>query len=290
MALTFGDLASQFPDWSGFFKWVPSQYWSDDLVPLKDYITLTEKGGIIPFIWIMDEKGELQKAAVSWQVALLSQSGADFWHFLQENAGIHSYQVEQATGKLSEALQQNHEEELARLKKQHEEELEQVRASAMEEAVEQLSNKLLGLELATSAPPAKKEGKVEKEEAVSPEEPAREKEPHILELDVAMEEVQGEPEKPKAKPAPEPKPMEAMEPWIETELCTSCDECKNINDKIFRYDSEGKAIIADPKGGPFRDLVAAAEACPVSIIHPGTPWDPKEKGLEELMKKAERFN
>jgi pyruvate-ferredoxin/flavodoxin oxidoreductase len=37
-------------------------------------------------------------------------------------------------------------------------------------------------------------------------------------------------------------------------------------------------------------LVQAAEKCPVEIIHPGTPLNPKEKGLEKWVKRAERFN
>jgi pyruvate-ferredoxin/flavodoxin oxidoreductase len=33
----------------------------------------------------------------------------------------------------------------------------------------------------------------------------------------------------------------------------------------------------------------AAEKCPVSIIHPGTPLNPKEKDLAKWVKRAERF-
>jgi ferredoxin len=292
MSLTFGDLAAQFEDWQPFFKQVHPEYWSDDLIPLNEYLSIVpdERIGILPFVWMLDEAGALQKVAVSWQIVMLTQSGADFWHFLQENAGIHSYQVEQATEKLGDELRLAHEKELKKLQAQHQEELKQVREKAMEEAVEQLSNKLLGLDLSSSAPILKNEAMPVQEKTSPSESIPQEEEPHILELDVEMEEVKTEKKKvPKATTTP-PATSEAMEPWIETELCTSCDECKNINEKIFQYDDEGKAIIADPKGGPFRDLVTAAEACPVSIIHPGTPWNPKEKGLEELMKKAERYN
>ena len=40
----------------------------------------------------------------------------------------------------------------------------------------------------------------------------------------------------------------------------------------------------------FKELVLAAERCPVSIIHPGTPLNPKEKGLEKLIARAAPFN
>jgi pyruvate-ferredoxin/flavodoxin oxidoreductase len=33
-----------------------------------------------------------------------------------------------------------------------------------------------------------------------------------------------------------------------------------------------------------------AERCPVDIIHPGTPLNPKEKDLDKWIKRAEPFN
>jgi pyruvate-ferredoxin/flavodoxin oxidoreductase len=77
--------------------------------------------------------------------------------------------------------------------------------------------------------------------------------------------------------------------WIDTSECTACDECIKINGKIFVYNDSKKAIVKDPKGGPFKDIVKAAEKCPVKIIHPGTPANPNEKGLDKLVKRAEKF-
>ncbi len=68
-------------------------------------------------------------------------------------------------------------------------------------------------------------------------------------------------------------------PWIESAMCTSCNECININGKIFGYDADKHAYVKDPKGGPYKDLVRAAEKCTAQVIHPGTPLDPKEKDL-----------
>ena len=82
----------------------------------------------------------------------------------------------------------------------------------------------------------------------------------------------------------------AMEPYIDTARCTTCDECTNLNRKLFAYNDVKQAYIKDPKGGPFKHLVLAAEKCPVDIIHPGTPLNPKERDLEKWMKRAEPFN
>ena len=52
-----------------------------------------------------------------------------------------------------------------------------------------------------------------------------------------------------------------MEPWIETPRCTSCNECTNLNPKMFAYDENKQAYIKDPKAGTFAQLVQAAERC-----------------------------
>jgi len=79
------------------------------------------------------------------------------------------------------------------------------------------------------------------------------------------------------------------EPYIETPRCTSCNECTQINNKMFAYDANKQAFIADPGAGTYRQLVEAAESCQVAIIHPGKPRDPDEPGLDELVKRAEPF-
>ena len=79
------------------------------------------------------------------------------------------------------------------------------------------------------------------------------------------------------------------ETWIETERCPSCGECRNINDSMFGYNDNKQAFIADLKAGTYRQLIEAAEACQVAIIHPGKPWNPAEPGLEDLIERAQPF-
>ncbi len=89
-----------------------------------------------------------------------------------------------------------------------------------------------------------------------------------------------------AEAAPERSPDEA---YIETFRCSSCNECTQINDKMFGYDDNKQAFIKDLKAGTYRQLVEAAENCQLSIIHPGKPWNQGEPGLDELIKRAEPF-
>ena len=57
----------------------------------------------------------------------------------------------------------------------------------------------------------------------------------------------------------------------------------------IRIQREKKAYVKDPKGGPFRDLVRAAEKCTAQVIHPGTPADRSEKDIAKLIKRAKKY-
>ena len=79
------------------------------------------------------------------------------------------------------------------------------------------------------------------------------------------------------------------EAYIETARCATCNECTDLNNKMFKYNDDKQAYIADINAGTYAQLVEAAESCQVAVIHPGKPRNPKEPGLEELMKRAEAF-
>jgi pyruvate-ferredoxin/flavodoxin oxidoreductase len=78
--------------------------------------------------------------------------------------------------------------------------------------------------------------------------------------------------------------------WIETPECTACDECINLAPKVFAYNDQKLAIVVNPKGGKFADIVKAAEKCTAGCIHPGTPWNMGEPGVDKLMARAAKFN
>jgi ferredoxin len=84
-------------------------------------------------------------------------------------------------------------------------------------------------------------------------------------------------------------PAERDDAWIDSDLCTSCDDCTRRNPKAFAYNEARQAYLKDAGAASYRELVEAAEECPVCIIHPGKPLNPDEPGIEELMKRAEPF-
>ena len=80
------------------------------------------------------------------------------------------------------------------------------------------------------------------------------------------------------------------DPYIDTPLCTTCNECTNINSRMFAYNENKQATIKDVTAGTYAELVQAAEKCPVHIIHPGKPKNPDEPGLDKLIERGAQFN
>ena len=276
LPFTFADFAVQDAHYAEQFHLVPTEFWTEDLVPLGDYLNLPpeELYAKVPYIWVMDEKNRLQKAAVAWPLVLTCQERLDFWHFLQENAGIHSYHVERATGRLRQELEAEFSKKTAELEAAHAAALDKAKEEEGRAAMERLAAVLLDLDTS--------------ELVVAPSAPAK---PSKAKTAVKPETPKPETTQPEAsKPEPEEEILSIGEPWIDTPLCTSCNDCINLNKRLFNYDANKQAFIADPKAGTFRELVLAAEKCPVSIIHPGVPVNPSEPGLEELVKRAEKFN
>ena len=271
---TFADYAAQDPQYTGLFHIVPSQFWSDNLLPIGEYLALApdELYAKVPFVWVVDAQNRLQKAAAAWPLVLTCRERLDFWRFLQENAGVHSYHVEQATQRLREEMEEATAQKIQALEAAHAAALNAAKQEEGRIAMERLASVLLDMdttELVALAPAAARP---------APAAPAPKTE---------------QPAAAAAEPAPAKEEEESLvssEPWIESALCTTCNECINLNKRMFQYNSSKQAIIADPKAGTFRELVTAAGKCPVSIIHPGAPLNQNEQGLDELIKRAEPFN
>lgn len=82
----------------------------------------------------------------------------------------------------------------------------------------------------------------------------------------------------------------SMEPFLDSNQCTGCGECVLINPNMFGWNDKKQAQLLDPKAGAYKDIVKAAERCAARCIRPGDPWDPNEKGVDKLVKRAAKFN
>ncbi|MCB9330268.1 MAG: ferredoxin [Lewinellaceae bacterium] len=278
-AFTFADFAALDPAFAHYFSLVPAIYWTDDLILLANYLDLPvqETYSKVPFVWIVDAENNLQKAAVALPLVQTALERLDFWHYLQENAGIRSFHVEQASEQLRREFETTLEQQLTELQETHQQEIEKVREESARTAMEQLAGYLLDLDLGVDAPmpvvrpvATEKVGETRDKQIEPPPAPESDN---------------------KTAPAKAPEPVAlSAEAWIETPLCTSCNECINLNGRLFKYNGDKQAFVADPAAGTFAELVKAAEECPVAIIHPGAPLNPKEPGLDALIPRAAKFN
>jgi pyruvate-ferredoxin/flavodoxin oxidoreductase len=262
-----------------------------ELVPFHEYLDLDEAGraDAMPFIYTVDADRRLGKVCVSRVLVELAEERLRYWAQLKELAGIEvSEHMREAVG---ESASRKLEQKLAALKTEYETKIAQLTTQYPVLVARKIAEGLLKangnetvaqlLEKAESwtgpafkAPEGMAFGSAPTAEAEGEAAPADESAP--VEAAAAAEEEEEE--------------TFSSEPWIETIRCTSCDECTNINNKMFAYNEDGLAYIKDPRAGTFRQLVEAAEKCAPSIIHPGEPLNPDEKGLEQLIKRAEPFN
>lgn len=230
-AFTLVDFAAQFPEFIGRFACIHHDDWTDDLVPVSEFLALPEarKADKVPYVPLIDGDNTLYRGVVSEKLLDAAERCLTAWHNLQELAGINNSHA----------------------------------ASAVARAKEVWEEKYV---------PKAAEPEAKAEAAVAAPAPAA-------------------PETEKQVPEPEEKiaPSSSDDPWIETIRCTSCNECTQVNDRMFAYDGEKRAYIADPDAGTYRELVEAAETCQVAIIHPGKPRNPDEPGLEELLERAAPF-
>jgi len=270
---TFADQAVLNPGYHNHFQLVEPAYWHDNLILLSDYIENSAEDNIgkVPFIWMIDTKYKLHKVAVSWHLVLATHERLDFWRFLQENSGINNYHVAKAVAEAKLVSREQHNQEIEQLKEEHEAEVQEFREEEAAKVMENLTSVLLNLDTtdlvassstSTSSTPAP-EATIESVGAV-PEE-------------VHIEDQEEE-------------STLANDPYIDTVMCTSCNECTELNGQMFKYNGDKMAYIADAKAGTFSQLVEAAELCPVKIIHPGSPLNPDEADLDGLVERAAKFN
>jgi ferredoxin len=258
---------------------VPEGFESDQLVTVADYLAVEDErvDRLVPFVWGIDENGVLARLVVSRALVFACRDRLNYWHSLQELAGIQNYYVEEAIERIVEEQRAALEAEREQLIREHAEELEAVRSEAAGEAMGQLVDVLMGADLSGMIGGGGQLATMPAPRPAETEAPAA--------ADVA--EAEAEPE---AAEVPEEEALSFDEPWLDTPACTTCDDCMGINKMMFAYNDDKQAYLKDATAGTYEDLVRAAEICPAKCIHPGKPLNPNEPNLEELMARAAPFN
>ncbi len=255
---------------------LPDNADADDLVPFHEFLLLPreEREGKRPFIYTIDAQRRLARLVASPEIVALAEDRLGFWSLLRQMSGREL--AESVRDEVADAA-------VTPVRAEYEARLADIKATYPPRIARRLAEGLIraGNGKQTIADLLAKVQAMPDLVALGPEGSA-----------TAVPGAPAAPAAAKAAAAPAAAAAGvglALEPYIDTERCTSCDECTKLNAKMFAYNAKKQAFIKDPRAGTFRELVIAAERCTVGIIHPGTPLNPKEKDLPKWTKRAERF-
>jgi len=259
----------------------------DELIPFHEYLEMDEdeREDEIAFIYTVDANRRLSKMSVSDEIVQLAEERLNHWAQLKEIAGIDV--SENMRDAVTEGITEELESRLAALKAEYEAKITKLTTQYPQLIARRLAEGLLKASANDTVTQLLE--KAESWEGPAFEAPAAFEIPApAADTPALAAAVTAAPAL--AIPAADEDEDFGNEPYIDTLRCTSCDDCLKINPKVFVYDDEQQAYIGDARAGTFKQLVMGAEACPAECIHPGDPLNPKEKGLDKLIKRAEPFN
>ncbi|NIM49615.1 MAG: pyruvate ferredoxin oxidoreductase [Gemmatimonadales bacterium] len=288
LPVTTADWAATEARFKKHFKKVPADAADDELTAFHEYLQLSpeDRDEKTPFIYVLENERRLGRLSVSQEIVELAEDRLRVWSLLREMAGLEEEAGAEAEAEFEQkaaGIRAEYEAKLANLKARY----PQVIARRMAEGLlragdgkRTIADLLADVQSMTGLTPIGADvlegfggGPAAPAAPAAPGTPAAE--------EAAVATV--------AAPAVEEEAL-VLEPYIDSIRCTTCDECTKLNRKMFAYNEKKQAYIKDPRAGKFKDLVTAAERCPVRIIHPGTPLNPKEKDLDKWIKRAEPFN
>jgi pyruvate-ferredoxin/flavodoxin oxidoreductase len=247
LPLTFADFALTEARFRKHFRKAPPDTWNDNMVPIAEFLELSEddREGKFPYVWTVDKRQQLARVLVSSVLVESCEERRDFWIMLRAIAGAEERSEPAA---------------------------EDIESKIRKEVVGKIASGLMQLVTGTEGAPVDL-GQL-----------------GLTATSAAAPGGNGA----SAEGAPTGSGATAengyMAPWIDTEDCTACDECININSDIFAYNDKKKAFIKDPLAGPYKDLVKAAEKCTAQVIHPGLPKDRSDKDIDKWIGRAEKYN
>jgi pyruvate-ferredoxin/flavodoxin oxidoreductase len=305
LPLTIADWAATEGRFKQHFREVPLAEWTDEMVPFHEYLALDPEGreGKHPFVHAVDGDRKLRRLSVSPEMVSLAEERRQFWSQLRQLAGAEV--ADSVRDRVTSTLEGEFEQRVSAIHAEYEAKLEALKQSYPTVIARKLAEGLM------HAGEGRKVSDIIAAAMAAPIEPlAAPRMPDVSGVSGVpkVPEVSGVTGVLSAKAPASTNPALSVEgapstqstpgtsaaleiePYIDSEQCTSCNECTNISSKLFAYNEQKQATIKNARGGTFAQLVKAAEMCPVKIIHPGTPLNPKEKDLEKWVARAAAFN
>ncbi len=292
--LTIADWAATEGRFQAHFADLPPEQW-DEAVPFDQLVRNpgAEREGKTAFIHAIGPDRRLRRLRVANAMVGLGEERLQYWSQLRQLAGIEVGGVARRT--ISNALAAEFDAKVAGLRADYEAQIAQLKRELPEQIARRLAEGLMKhggggalSELLASQPKATPSAKGGPAKAPAAFAAAPVSVPPLVPA-VAASAPAAEAAPAAASVAADDEPL-TLEAYIDSARCTTCNECTNLNKKMFVYNAAKQAEIKNASAGTFQQLVLAAERCPVSIIHPGSPLDPNEKDLEKWVKRAEKFN
>ena len=303
LPVTIADWAATEVRFKQHFSELSSAENGDDFVLFHEFVRGSEEDreGKTPFIWALDNDRKLRRLKVSLEMVALAEERQQFWSQLRQLAGLEIPQV--IHDAVVSETESDFEQRANELRAEYEAKIAELRASLPTQIARRLAEGLIRsagssaavADLLSSLPmvgtPSGNGNGVAAKAVPAIASPAP----------VTPAPAPAVPQTATVAPAAAPVAASAptavadddaivLEAYIDSERCTTCNECTNLNNKMFSYNADKQAYVKDASAGTFQQLVIAAERCPVSIIHPGSPLNPKEKDLAKWVKRAEKFN
>jgi ferredoxin len=261
------DAAALIPSLAGHFAPLPGD--DAEALPLEQLLArpAAERPKSVPHIDAKDSGGRKIRLGVSRQMVAVCRERIAAWRLLEELAGVRSVHAERAreqTRQEMEAVAVSREQTAA----------ERARKEGAASAVQSVMRALLEPRRATAG-------------AAQPAAPT------VAVVAAAASPAPAVAEAPRAAPpAPAAQSQavpETAEPYIDSFLCTSCNDCMKVNPRLFLYNANKQAYLADPSVGTFAELLKAAEGCPARCIHVGTPRPGDATATPALLAKSAKF-
>jgi ferredoxin len=259
---------------------VPPAMWLDDMVPLDEFLEPAGSGDgdaevkeQIPYILAVDPQLNVARVVVTRQALIAVDRAAQSWRGLQEMGGIDNSHALALISEEKARLEEEKQLAVEEIEKKYSVELERDLGDLSQEIIGRIAAQLIAqgqgaptlgafpaapIPVKGPAPAAAPAGG-----AAAPAELEEEDEEETVTFD---------------------------DPYIDTPLCTSCNDCMKVNTLVFLYNENKQAYLGDLSTATYEQLVKAAEKCPVHIIHPGKPKNPNEPNLDDLVARAAKFN
>jgi len=296
LPLTIADWAATEARFKQHFSELAADVDPDRLLPFHEYCSASteQRADRVPYISVLGSARRLRRLRVSEEMVRLAEERQSFWSMLRQLAGLEV--ARPVRDSVSAELEAEFTRRAAQLRSEYEARLKQLEQSYPLRMARRLAEGLLRTsggaaavqELLASLPAAAAPGNGTSSAVPEAQAPQAPPNPPAA-VPVAAAPAAATPAAaPSSAPAAVEEPL-AIEAYIDSVRCTTCNECTNLNGRMFAYNAEKQAYVKDAAAGTFQQLVLAAERCPVSIIHPGTPRNPNEKDLAKWLKRSERF-